>query len=260
MSPGFAYVQARVQARFGHLADDTLCHRLAADRGLSSFLEEARGTPLAHWLAGFSRFSDTHHMEQGLRLRFHELVEETAEWVPEAWREAVTWVDWLPELPLIRYLLRGDPAPQWTLAAPLLGPHLKQADSDIRQALKRAGAAALLPRAAQPRSLGQRWVSHWRTLWPDCSGPEREGLEQLITLTHRHGVAFAAAPPDQGWAQRAELRAKLRKLFRHSALQPTALFAYLALAATELERLRGTLAQRAAYSELRRAAYSGEPV
>jgi hypothetical protein len=248
MSPAFAYVQARVQARFGALIDDTLCHRLAADRGLSSFLEEARGTPLAHWVAGFSRFSDTHHIEQGLRQRFHDLIRETAGWVPEEWRDAVIWIAWLPELPLLRHLLKGDAAPPWATAGPLLGPRLREADNDIHRAVHDAGGGALLPEVDETWTPETAWVTHWHTLWPACSRPERDALEQLIALTRSHGAAFAATRPDQGWQERLGFRTQLRRLFRRGAMQPVALFAYLALVATDLERLRGTLVNRATYA------------
>ncbi len=248
MSPGFAYVQARVQARFGELIDDTLCHRLAADRGLSHFLEEARGTPLAHWMTDFSRFSDTHHIEQGLRLRLHDLIRETAGWVPEEWRDAVTWIAWLPELPLLRHLLGGHATPAWAIAEPLLGPHLREADSDIYRAVRDAGGGALLPEADEEWPVGAAWVVHWRALWPACPRSERNALEQLTALTRSHGAAFAASPPDQGWQERMAFRARLRQLFRHGAMQPVALFAYLALVATDLERLRGTLVNRVTYA------------
>lgn len=248
MSPGFAYVQARVQARFGELIDDTLCHRLAADRGLSSFLEEARGTPLAHWVSGFSRFSDTHHIEQGLRLRFHDLIRETAGWVPKEWRDAVTWIAWLPELPLLHHLLDGNRTPPWATTVPLLGPHLRQADHDIHRIVDAAGGGALLPQAEETRPLVANWVTHWRSLWPDCSRREREALEQLIALLRSHGAAFAATRPERGWQERTGFRARLRRLFRRTTMQPVTLFTYLALAATDLERLRGTLVHRAAYA------------
>jgi hypothetical protein len=248
MSPAFAYVQARVQARFGALIDDTLCHRLAADRGLSSFLEEARGTPLAHWVAGFSRFSDTHHIEQGLRQRFHDLIHETAGWVPKEWRDAVIWIAWLPELPLLRHLLKGDAAPPWATAGPLLGPRLREVDNDIHRAVHDAGGEALLPEVDVTWTPETAWVAHWHTLWPACSRPERHALEQLIALTRSHGAAFAATRPDQGWQERLGFRAQLRRLFRRGAMQPVALFTYLALVATDLERLRGTLVNRATYA------------
>ena len=40
MSAGFAYVQSRVQARFGELIDDSAWQRLDAARSMSGFLEE----------------------------------------------------------------------------------------------------------------------------------------------------------------------------------------------------------------------------
>ncbi len=248
MSPGFAYVQARVQTRFGELIDDTLCNRLAADRGLSGFLQEARGTPLTRWVAGFSGLSDTHHIEQGLRLRFHDLIRETAGWVPKEWRDAVTWIVWLPELPLLRHLLSREATPPWASAGPVLGPRLREADNEIHRAVRDAGGEALLPEADAAWTPQVAWVARWRALWPACSHPERDALEQLIALIRSHGAAFAASRPDQGWQQRIALRARLRRLFRRGTMQPVALFAYLALVAMDLERLRGTLVNRVTFA------------
>ena len=93
-----------------------------------------------------------------------------------------------------------------------------------------------------------RRVARWRALWPACSHPERDALEQLIALIRSHGAAFAASRPDQGWQQRIALRARLRRLFRRSTMQPVALFAYLALVAMDLERLRGTLVNRVTFA------------
>ena len=105
-----------------------------------------------------------------------------------------------------------------------------------------------LPHRGNARSLEDAWIDHWRSLWPECPVEERETLERLISLAHTHGATFSAARPEQGWELRLVFRRQLRSLFRRSAMQPAALFSYLALVATDLERLRGTLVNRAAYA------------
>ena len=63
-----------------------------------------------------------------------------------------------------------------------------------------------------------------------------------------HGSGFPTLPPEQGWSERQRLRSELRRLFRRTAVQPTALFTWLVLAALELELLRAALVQRALFA------------
>jgi hypothetical protein len=53
-----------------------------------------------------------------------------------------------------------------------------------------------------------------------------------------------------GWPLRRTLQARLTLLFRRAMLDPAAAFAYLALTALDLERLRGELLRRAAFPAL----------
>jgi len=56
-----------------------------------------------------------------------------------------------------------------------------------------------------------------------------------------HQRQFLAAAPDRTWPLRRDLDHRLRHLFHVLLLQPAGLFAYLALVAVELERLRAAL-------------------
>lgn len=244
---GFAYAQARVQARFAQLPDEALWQRLGAPRGLAAFLEEARQTPLGPWVAGLSRLSPVAHIERVLAHRLHGCILEASRWVPAPWQVAVRWSAWLPELPLLDPARAGLPLPPWALDSPLLGTRLA-ADGDPRQTIARAGGQPLLE-AAPGISLALAWATHWRNLWPDCPRAQRAGLDHLLELVAAHGRRFMMAAPEQGWPMRRALGEGLRREFRRATLQPGALFAWLALVALALERLRGALVVRALYAE-----------
>jgi hypothetical protein len=225
MNRGFAYTQARIQARFANLADEPVWQHLEAARSLSGFIEEARHTPLAHWLSEFSLVSDHHHIEQGLQRRFHDLVYDIRHWAPEPWRRAVDWTLWLPELPALhRMTVRDMNAPFRFETKP---PAELVMDS--------------------PTPIARRWLERWRELWPSPGRRQTQGLENLVTLVDRHMAAFPGVPAEAAWGSRKQLVTELRMLFRRQALQPAALFTTLALSALELERLRAALVVRAAF-------------
>ena len=247
MSTGFAYAQSRVQARFGDLIDDTAWRRLDASRSLSGFLEEARHTPLSHWIRGLSLVSTPHHIEQGLRRRLLDLIQESRRWVPGCWRDAISWAAWLQELPLLRRLLADDGIPSWAKDAPLLGPALGKQANSVRPALAAIGGVPLL-RNLGTNSLETNWLAHWRSLWPALSRREYAGMQQLIELTMVHGARFPTLSWEQGWSERKRLRGDLRHLFRRTAVQPAALFTWLCLEALELEQLRAALVERAIFT------------
>jgi hypothetical protein len=92
----------------------------------------------------------------------------------------------------------------------------------------------------------ENWLHHWRGLWPRCDSWERAALERLVWLVQRHAAGFVGLDPAEAWGARARLAGELRRLLRRSPLQPTAVLAWLALEALELERLRGALVRRAA--------------
>jgi hypothetical protein len=218
MLAGFAYVQARVQARFGALPEEAAWQSLEASRTLSGYLEEARHTGLAAAVAGLSLVSDTHQVERQLRQVLQARLAEAAGWLPPPWREPVIWLGWLPELPLLD-----------------------------RSTLSARAPPALRPAPGAPATLAGRWLVHWRRLWPAMPGNVRNRLEELVSLVAEHQAGFAATPPEQAWEARARLAGVLRRQFRRNPLGPVGLFAWLALEFLALERLRAALVVRAAF-------------
>jgi hypothetical protein len=249
MSHGFAYAQARAQARLGDLLPDPAWQHLDGARTLSGFLEEARRTSLTHWVSGLSQTSDTHHVEHELERHLLGLTAEARRWVPRPWQPAVDWTRWLLLLPMLRRLLAGGEPPAWAAGVPLVGPILATAADDLPAALRAAGAGPLL-RAAGESSLEDLWLTHWRALWPSGPRAHRRGVQRLVDTLVAHRSRFRNLSPQEAWPERRRLRERLRQLFRRHPLQPAAVFAWLALEALELEVLRAALTTRSAFGTL----------
>jgi hypothetical protein len=230
-----AYAQARVQARFAGRLSDGEWQRLGAVRAYPAYLQELRATALRGWVAGISELSDSHGIEQALRRQFRRRVEEVQGWAPESWRPAVGWVGWLADLPLLQHLLGGEAAPPWASGDFHVRGWLDAAGYLRREALAAAGGGDLL--AAGPE-LGAVWLGAWRRRWPAVGGDARAGLERLVRVlaTRAEVLSGAGAVPRPG--------ARLEHLFHGLVLQPGVLFAYLAVMALDLGRLRGELVGR----------------
>lgn len=232
MSSGFAYAQARVQARFAGLLEDSAWQRLEATRGLSGLLEEVRHTPMEHWVSGLSKLSDARHLERTLQQGLLLVLAEALDWLPKPWRAAAAWTAWLPLLPRLQ---TGKPPPEWMSATV---PGLIGRENGPPSSLTQADAAAL----------SRIWLEHWRSLWPACGKRDLAGMELLVSLARDHQARFPDISADQGWGERRRFAQSLHRLFRRSALQPAAVFTWLGLEALEAERLRGALVRRALFT------------
>jgi hypothetical protein len=249
----FGYVQARAQARVAALPRESDWQRLDATRSLSAFLEESRTTALKPWVAGLSGGSDAHDIDRAVRAVFHGEVEAAARWVPQAWRGAVRWVQWLPQLPALGQGLETGRAPDWMARDALLSPLVGAQGELDRAALRAAGLDAIVDAAAEGRDLAEAWLDGWRGRCPSARRRFREGLERLAGVLLEHRRQFLVAAPDRTWPLRRDLDQRLRHLFHVLLLQPAGLFAYLALVMVHLERLRAALVGRALFgAEARR--------
>ena len=97
------------------------------------------------------------------------------------------------------------------------------------------------------RDVVEAWLEGWRALWPPCDEACAAGLESLVTLLRRHGRAFPLLPDHAGWTSPRTLVQQVRYLFRRHSGEPAAAFAYLALVALALEKLRGDLTRRSLF-------------
>ena len=240
----WAYCQARLQARFALLPTDEYWQRLNGARGLSAFLEEARLGPLRPWVQGFSGQSDEHAIERGLRSVYRETVQQLTEWVPDRWRPAFDWANWLPDLALLDHLARVGAVSRWAGADPHWWTLLDAQGAFDQRALNDAGAGGLLGGGTPPL---QAWLTEWSRRWPRCSPQARRNLESLVDLISVHHDRLAAAEPEEVWVLRQTLRSRLRLLFHQRLLQPAGPCVYLGLAVLDLERLRAALVDRALF-------------
>lgn len=243
MSPrvDFAYAQARIQARYGARPSEADWQQLEGVADFALCLERARGTPLAPWLAEMGPVTPVHELEARLRAALRALIEELAGWLPQPWVAAARWVALLPGLPIAQQLARGGEAPAWMRRDDSLAPWQ---GSGAQLGLPGGPGAADAP---LPPWLPDAWLDRWRGLWPAMGRAERAGLERLVQLLRAHLRGFAQLPPEQAWEARRALQQRLRWLFRAAAFGPAAPFAYLALVALDLERLRAALVARALY-------------
>jgi hypothetical protein len=244
----FGYVQARAQARLAGLPREGDWQRLDATRSLAAFLEEARATALKPWVAGLSGASDAHDIDRAIRAIFRAEVEAVARWVPEAWRAAVLWLQWLPQLLVIGQALASGRAPGWMAGDPFLAGFVDPRGALDRRVLETAELGPLVEAVAEGKDLGETWLDGWRSRHPTTSPRFRRGLEQFTTTLLAHQRRFLMVGPDRTWPLRRELELRLRHLFHVYLLQPAGLFVYLALVLLGLERLRGALVGRALFA------------
>ena len=242
---GFAYAQARIQARFACLPAEDEWQRLAASRTLASFLEEARLGSLRNWVKGFSGQSDVHDLEAGLRSLHREALEDVCGWVPAPWRDALSWTRWLVHLPLLAHLGAGGVMPAWVLRDPELCVLIGEDGALDPHRLAGAGVDALMRAEQVPAAA---WIAQWRCRWPRCGRETARGLEALTALLAGHVENFRRISPEATWSLRKELRERLRLRLHQCTLQPQVPFIYLALTALHLERLRAALVSRALFS------------
>jgi hypothetical protein len=146
-------------------------------------------------------------------------------------------------------------------------PELPDVDIAARKAWSRtvAEAAAWMPAewapalawcdsrtAPHPTLLPSLGHPGWRERWPD--GADDPGLAQLARHVSDHLARFRIALPHEAGPLRRTFEASLLAFFRRRPVEPSAAFAWLALAALDLERLRGEIERRLAFPAARIAA------
>ncbi len=202
---GFAYAQARMQARFAARPTALDWQMIETGRDLAQALEAARHGAFGATLAQLGRDSSRAAVESALRQGWVARVEELAGWAPPRWRAALAWMALLPQLRHVA--LRGMPG---VAGADTLVTAVKA--GALPGAAWRAGLAARLPRAGS-------------------------GVDDALTpLAER----YLEGPP-QAVAATGDLARSLTGLFRSRAQEPAAAIAWLGLMALDFERLRGAL-------------------
>ncbi len=243
-SPRWSYVQARLQARHGERLQEADWRAIEAARSIDQFIERARASPLRRFTERVQARTSSHDAERMLRDAWRAYVAEVAGWVTAAWRQAVMWTSYVPDLPIIDALLKGE-APAWIGQDPIFA---ELAETDLRKrsaALINSPLTALFASGAHEETLAARWYTHWRSLWPHRRTADESALLDLAVTINAHvervdhaGLQETSAP------YRRDLARSLARLFRRHSGSPAAVFCHLALVALDLERLRGDLIRR----------------
>jgi hypothetical protein len=241
------YAQARLCARYGQRPDDLAWRRIEHVRSFAGMLDVARTSPLRSWMTGIGPTSTAHEIEALLRGQWQALVADVARWMPAPWSAAVRWCAMAADLPFVSHLARGGATLPW------------MRDDPTFRALCEGEASApgtapvdgpLVPLAAawtEPGRIGHLWRDEWRRRLPARHAGDPRLVDELGRVISAHLGAFRDPSVNDGWPLRRALQARLALLFRRAMLDPAAAFVFLALAALDLERLRGELLRRAAF-------------
>jgi hypothetical protein len=250
------YAHARASARLSQRPDERMWQRLRASRSVAAQLEAVRASPAAAFVSGIAVAGTIDAMELAFRQQFRRLVAELANWAPDGWKPAIAFVSHLVDLPaLLR--VAGDIPPAWMTNDPELAAFARRDSLERRTALSaqlpwlvaamaETEKAPVGTLAARPHPALRAWERRWRALWPACNAEEHANLDQLVRIIERHLLRFGSLAVEDAGDARLKLAAELTSLLRRTAAQPAALFAWLALLALDLERLRGEFVARAA--------------
>jgi len=248
---GFGYMQARVQSRYAQLASNLLWSQLDAIDEFSAYLEESRVTSLSPLISGISAQSNSHDIDLAFRHVFLHQVIELSTWMPQVWHSAIDWLQWLPDIPLLSYLLNEQSPLNWMYHDKYLSLMLENQELSVAEAMTETGGGCLLAQGTSSASMLSMWLQQWPILWPAGSQQFARGIDVLIELLQENQIHFEALSSQEAWKSRDELQITLRIFFRRHLLQPATAFAYLALMSLQLERLRAELLQRLLFSEQR---------
>ncbi|MEJ2515940.1 MAG: hypothetical protein P8080_06195 [Gammaproteobacteria bacterium] len=243
--PRVAYVQARLQSRHGDRpgTEDWRIAETSAD--LAHYLDAIKRTSLRRWVAGVDPDAAPEAMEREFRAAWRACVDEVSGWSPPPWKPAVSWLKWLPDLPAVEHLLRGNPPPRWMRSDPVLKPLAHEDPERRREALSDSPLAPLFfnETAGDGATVIRAWLDELLTRLPDQDA-DRAALEGLLdrVFSHRRDMAEAT---DSGNALRLQLHDQLIRQFRRHSGRMTAAFVHLGIAGLDLERVRaGVMARR----------------
>lgn len=252
MSAGsLEYALARMHARLGRRPDESGWSAMAHARDLAPVLDLARETWFHDAVKDLPERPDAHAIDRAIRAFWHGLVREVASWMPAEWERAIEWCAIVPWLPAATHLARGLEPAGWmredALLADLCG-------IEAANGAPATGALAPLARAwSTPDRMAEAWQDEWRRRLPEAAARD-ESLAALAGKLSAHASAFRHAAPHEAAGLRRALERRALGAFRRHAQEPAGAFAWLVLAALDLERLRGELARRMAFPHMRPAA------
>jgi hypothetical protein len=262
------YAHARVAARLAQRPDERLWTQLRSSRSVPALLEAVRASSAATTVSGVPPTGDADVIELSFRQQLRTRIVEVAGWAPSSWRSSLLYTRHLIDLPALLHLLADEPPPRWTTADPALAPYalatpaLRRAalaDGPLGPLVAAAERSAESHRSVEPIARALRrlraggslhrllaaWEAEWRRLWPPIDDEGRSLLDGVVEHVRSHLLRFPALAVDDAVGARQALGVRLATAVRRSPSQPAALFAYLALFAVDLERLRGEFMLRA---------------
>ena len=246
------YAHARLSARYGERPDEIAWRRIEHVRALPALLDAVRASALRIWMAGIGAHTTPHEIERVLRGHWRELVGEVTAWMPEAWQSAVRWCAVLVDLPLLQHLARGGEVPPWMREDPVYGELAERESAGFGAVPADKALAPLSAAWTDPDRIGELWLAEWRRRIPESQRTGNAAIDELARVIGAHFAASRDRTLHDGWPLRRALQARLSLLFRRAVIDPSAAFIFLALAALDLERLRGEI--------LRRVVFPGMPL
>lgn len=226
---GFSYVQARIQARHGRRPDESDWSRLESCESTHAYLEAARTGVLSGWAEGLNAEDGIHRLEASLRRSWRHYLQQVASWAPEPWRDAIEWCGCLPDVPTAAHI----------------------ADQAAAVEEPSEWMAADRPTEAQTPASMDEWREEWRARMPSTGTDEQAGLTALEKAVD-DWIADNRDPEPASISRAAGLHERLEHrvttVFRRHALGPAAVFAHLLLTALDVQRFRGGLVRRQAFS------------
>jgi hypothetical protein len=244
------YAQARLSARYGERPDELAWRRLEHVRALPALLDLARASALSRWMAGIGVHSLPHEIERVLRGHWRELVAEVATWMPEEWQPSVRWCATLADISVLQHLARGGDLLPWMRDDPVYGELAERESAGFGAAPQGGPLAPLAAAWSDADRMGSLWLAEWRRRMPKRRSADGAVLDDVGRSLAAHLAAFHDRAVRDGWPLRRTLQARLALLFRRAMLDPAAAFVFLALAALDLERLRGEILRRAVFPRL----------
>jgi hypothetical protein len=241
--PGTAYAQARIQSRYGRRADAGVWLKLHNIHDLGSYLQAAQQMPLRHWVLGLGLGHSSHEIELTLRHKYRSHVDEVANWMPIEWKQSLRWIKRLVDLPVLQYLVEGGEPLAWMRSDPEIANFIADDPRLCLQAIRQAGNGVMVDSWQKNGSILKGWLSQWNDLRPE-SGLQNQGIERLERLLHEQMQAQSKHQQGTPATDYDIISERLRLIYRRYAFLPAAVFAYLAMVAVDIHRLRNDLMQR----------------
>ena len=239
------YAAARMHARLGQRPDAAAWRIVHESRGIPVVLDALAGTTLATIAAPLSRSPDLHALDRAATGAWRSLVAEASAWVVPGLGASVAWCAVLPLLPMLAYVARTRRVEAWMSHYPPLAA-LRAADADAAVLPPTEGELAPLAACWQsPESTGQAWLLEWRHRLPQ-SLRGMHSMQRLAAMVAQAMRRSGEARVHESEPLRARMEHELLRHFRRCPQDPSAVFAWLGLAALDMRRLRGEIAWRLA--------------